>query len=257
MAVKIAIANQKGGVGKTTTAICLAQELQKRKKTVLFIDTDPQRNSTSFYEAESDNGVATLVDILCGDFPAEECLQVTAKGTIIPSDKTLSEAENIVKVDERRFTHLKRSCKSIESQYDYIIIDTPPVIGVALKNVLAYVDYIVIPVEESGWSTDGLLDFASAIELAKDNNEKLKIAGILTIKCKERTKKSARMGELATTIANKLGTITFSTKIRESVACSEALTEFYVPLHEYAPNSTTNKDYESFVTELLGVISNG
>ena len=253
MAIKIAAANQKGGVGKTTTSICIAQELIARGLRVLFIDTDAQCNSTNFYEAKTD-GEATLVDILCGDEPARECIQHTEKGDIIPSDKLLKDAETMVKQDERRFTHLKRACKEIENDYDFIIMDTPPIIGVALKNVLAYAEHIVIPVEESGWSLDGLMDFAEAIELAQDNNEKLKVTGILTIKAKERTKKSARMGELANALAEKLETKCFKTKIRESVACAEALTEYYEPLHEYAPNSTTNQDYKKFVDELLEVI---
>ena len=180
-----------------------------------------------------------------------------AKGDIIASDKLLSEAENMVKVDERRFTHLKRSLKSVEENYDYIIIDTPPAIGVALKNVLATVDYVIIPVEESGWSLDGLMDFAQALDLARDNNEKLQVAGILVVKAKERTRKSKRIGELAVKVAEKLGSKCFKTKIRESVSCTEALTEYYVPLNEYAPDSTTNEDYKNFVNELLEEISDG
>lgn len=256
MAVKIAVANQKGGVGKTTTSICVAQELRNRGYKVLFIDTDAQCNSTKFYEAQTD-GEATLADIMYGDLPAAECIQTTEKGDIIPSDKLIYEAENMVKVDERRFIHLKRSLKSVENNYDFIIVDTPPVVGVALKNVLAAVQFIIIPVEESGWALDGLLDFANAIELAQDNNEALTVAGILTVKAKERTKKSARMGELAAIVAEQLHTKTFGTKIRESVACAEALTEYYVPLSEYAPNSTTNQDYMKFVDELLEVVNNG
>ena len=163
----------------------------------------------------------------------------------------------MVKVDERRFTHLKRSLKSVEGAYDYIIVDTPPSIGVALKNVLAAVDYVIIPVEESGWSLDGLMDFANVLDLARDNNDKLQVAGILTVKAKERTRKSKRMGELAWQVAEKLGTKCFRTKIRESVVCTEALTEYYVPLNEYAPNSTTNTDYKKFVDELMEELSNG
>ncbi len=246
----IAIMNQKGGVGKTTTSICIAQELIRREYKVLFIDTDAQCNSTSFYGAKTE-GEATMLDILCGDLEAQECIQHTENGDIIPSDKQLADAENMVKVDERRFTHLKRSLKSVKDEYDFIIIDTPPAIGVALKNVLAVCQYVIIPVEESGWSLSGLMDFAKAIELAQDNNDDLKVGGILTVKAKERTKKSARIGEFAEKLASELNSKTFSTKIRESVKCTEALTEYYVPLHKYAPHSNTTLDYDAFVDELL------
>ena len=252
--LRIAVSNQKGGVGKTTTSICLAQELQSRGYQVLFIDTDAQCNSTKFYEAQTEKQ-ATVLDIFCGDEPAVNCVQHTDKGNIIASDKLLSDAENMVKVDERRFTHLKRSLRSLDGKYDFIIVDTPPSIGVALKNVLAAVDYVIIPVEESGWSLDGLMDFANALDLARDNNEKLQVAGILIVKAKERTRKSKRMGELAAQVAEKLGTKCFKTKIRESVSCTEALTEYYVPLKDYAPNSTTNNDYKNFVDVLMEELS--
>ncbi|MBR0096113.1 MAG: ParA family protein, partial [Synergistaceae bacterium] len=222
----------------------------------LLIDTDAQCNSTGFYEAKT-KGEATILDIFCGDMSASECVQHTCKVDIIPSDKLLADAENMVKVDERRFTHLKRSLKSVDKLYNYIIMDTLPAIGVALKNVLGVAQFVIILVEESGCALDGLMDFANALELAKDNNDELTVAGILIVRAKDRTRKSKRMRELADTIAEKLGTKQFQTRIRESVVFAEALTEYYVPLSEYAQNSTTNKDYKAFVDELIEVIRNG
>lgn len=222
----------------------------------LLIDTDAQCNSTGFYEAKT-KGEATILDIFCGDMSVSECVQHTCKVDIIPSDKLLADAENMVKVDERRFTHLKRSLKSVDKLYNYIIMDTLPAIGVALKNVLGVAQFVIILVEESGCALDGLMDFANALELAKDNNDELTVAGILIVRAKDRTRKSKRMRELADTIAEKLGTKQFQTRIRESVVCAEALTEYYVPLSEYAQNSTTNKDYKAFVDELIEVIRNG
>ncbi len=252
MSRKIAVANQKGGVGKTTTSICLAQELKRRGFRVLLIDTDPQRNASTFYDAKIEDE-CTLADILCGDYKAKECIQHTEKGDIIPSDDGLKDAENMIKADEIRFAHLKRSCKEIEDDYDYVIIDTPPAIGVLLKNVLAYADELIVPIQESGWSLEGIMDFADAISLAQDTtNPNLKILGLLTVMSKERTNKAARIAELSSKIAAQLHTYVFQTKIRESVKCAEALTEYAIPLHIYAPKCTTQLDYEAFVDELLG-----
>ena len=256
MAKVITVANQKGGCGKTTTSICLAQELISRKYKVLFIDADAQCNSTTFYGAKTKE-IETLLDIVCGDVPANECVQHTERGDIIPSDPGLVDAENMIKVDERRFNHLKRSLKSVKDDYDYIVIDTPPAIGVMLKNVLAATDYVVIPVQESGWSVDGLLQFSYAIELAAENNENIKIAGILIVDSQPRTSKSARMETYVNEAAKKMNTIAFKAKVHHSVKCSEALTEYGVPLNEYAPQSKPAEDYKQFTTELLEVINNG
>lgn len=251
MAKIIAVANQKGGCGKTTTTICFAQELRGRKKKVLVIDTDPQCNTTDFYQAEVEDQ-NTVADILYGDVPAADCIQHKQYGDIIPSDKELSNAESMTRPDEMRFLHLKKSLKGIKDQYDYIIIDTPPAIGVLLKNVLATADEILIPIEESGWSVKGLMDLNDAVTMAENTtNENLHIAGLLVIKAKKNTRRSRRIEETSEMLAEKMNTRLFHTKIRESVRTSEALTEYGIPLWEYAPGSTTQLDYEDFVNEFL------
>jgi len=250
MAIKIAVCNNKGGVGKTTTAICLAQELKRRGNRVLFVDTDPQCNSTNFYEAEFE-GRATMVDLLCGDSKASDTIQTTEKGDVIPSDPELKNADTSVKVNEKMFFHIRNRLPEVANNYDYIIFDTQPAINITLRNVLAASDYVIIPMEESGFAVNGLMNIAEAVDMAKNFNPNLQILGILTVKTKDRTKKAARMGDLMDEIAKNIGTTRFNVKIRECVACAEALTEYYVPLYEYAPNSTTNADYEAFTTEVL------
>lgn len=247
----IVVANQKGGVGKSTTAIMLAQELQRKKKKVLLIDSDPQRNTTSFYRALTKD-TETLADILCGDYKAIDCIQHCEYGDIIPSDDALKDAENMVKPDEMRFLHLRRSCEGLSDLYDYIVIDTPPSIGVILKNALAFADEVIVPISEDGWSLEGLIDFFEAIQMAQNTtNANLTISGLLIVMHRANTKKAGRIDELASDLAEKMNTTVFRTKIRASVRCSEALTEYGVPLYEYAPTSTTQLDYEDFTKEFL------
>jgi chromosome partitioning protein len=247
---KIAVANQKGGVGKTTTTICVAQELRNRGYKVCVLDTDAQCNTTHFYGAKTE-GENTVMDILCGDVKAVECVQHTDNGDIIASDEELKRAETTVLPDERRFAHLRRSVASLEGLYDFLIVDTPPAIGVALKNVLGAVDEVIIPVDESGWSMEGIMDFSNAVDLARDANPKLKVSGILTCKTHPNTKRSVNMGKLAGQLAESLESKKFETAIRESTKFCEALTMYSVPLKEYAPYATTTKDYSLLVDEIL------
>ena len=114
MALKIAIANQKGGIGKTTTALALSDGLRKRGQKVLLIDTDPQRNSTHVYGAQTD-GVATLYDIIFAGYTAEQCIQRTDYGDIIASDEQLQNADAQVKPSPRMYKHIKTALKKVEA----------------------------------------------------------------------------------------------------------------------------------------------
>ncbi len=254
MAIKIAVANQKGGIGKTTTALCVAASLIKKKKKVLFVDTDPQRNSTKVYNAQIED-TETLADIMYGDTPASECVQKTEMGDIIASDDQLSSAETQIQADIKRFTHLSRSMKTVEDDYDYIIFDTPPGKGVLLGNVLMYVDYLIIPVTCDAFGVQGLADFYSTIKDYKEGpNEKLQIAGILRIKYKGRQNLTREIeDEILPQLAKDMDTKLFKTVIRESVKCQEAQT-LQQSLFDYAPTCTTAEDYTAFLKELLKTV---
>lgn len=254
MAYKIAVANCKGGVGKSTTAINLADQLMKRGYRVLMIDTDPQRNTTSVYNAEY-IGVATLDDMLTAGYMAEQCIQNTNCGDIIPGDDCLFDADNRIAVGPKMYKLLEKSLVNVEGEYDYIIFDTPPAFGVLLGNVLNCVDGVVCPLVCDGFGIQGLYDFFDYVEEFKEVNDKLKVLGLLRIKYKGRQLLTADIEtNVLPAIAASHNTIIFDTAIRESVKVQEAQA-MHTRLSEYAPKSTTGIDYDLFTTELLGGIS--
>ncbi len=282
MAIKILITNQKGGVGKTTTSIMLAQELSRHGKKTLIVDLDAQMNTTMFYrygelqgepadelEGGSDgltdikdmgdlfdvSGIYTSLDIFCDDVPASKCVQHLRYGDIIFGDRDLCDAETSIKNDYHRFTHLRNSLSSVDDAYDFIIIDTPPARSVILRNGLAAADEIIIPAVEDGWSLDGLMDLNEDIIGARDTyNHELSIMGILIIRSRPNTNKSKIIAESARKMAKDLGTIVFDSTIRESVKVAEAMSVFCAPLWMYAPNSGPQIDYEFLTDEILDIL---
>lgn len=251
MAVKIAIANQKGGIGKTTTALCLAAGLTSRGFKNLIIDTDPQKSTTSVYGAKEDN-TYTLADMLFSNTPASECIQQTSLGDIIASDSILKEAEIRIPADADRYYHLADTCKSVEDKYDYIIFDTPPGNGVLLGNVLSCADSVIMPITCDRFGIQGMVDFYNSMCTYKKRiNPNIYIAGVLIIKYKGRQSLTHSLEEeTIPEIAKTIETKVFETKIRESVKCQESQV-YGKSLFEYAPNSTTAIDYNMFIEELL------
>ena len=251
MALKLAIANMKGGIGKTTTALCLADGLKKRGKKVLIIDTDPQQSATGVYGAKYD-GVSTLADIMYYDEKAEDCIQHLALGDIIASDKALTDADTHIKADADRFYHLADSCKNIESLYDYIICDCPPGNGVLLGNVLSYADKVIMPITCDKFGIQGMKDFSEVMATyTKRINPALRILGVLIIKYKGRQSLTKDLEDnLIPSIVEEMHTKLFDTRIRESVKCQEAQA-LGKSIFEHDPKCTTAIDYNSFIEELL------
>ena len=250
MAIKLAIANMKGGIGKTTTSLCLADGLKKNHK-VLLIDTDPQRSATSVYGAAVED-VCTLADIMYNDTDAKECIQHMELGDMIASDQVLMDADTQIKADADRFYHLADACKSIEDDYDFIICDCPPGNGVLLGNVLSYADYVIMPITCDKFGIQGMTDFVEVMNTyTKRINPKLKILGVLIIKYKGRQTLTRDLEDnLIPSIIKDMGTKLFTTRIRESVKCQEAQA-LNTSLYSYAPRCNTAIDYITYTDELL------
>lgn len=251
MIKKIAVANQKGGIGKTTTATTLAAGLENRGFHTLYIDCDPQRNSTGFYEAETED-TETLADVLFGNISAKEAVQHTIHGDIIASDIQLYQADTLIPADADRFYRLGDALKPLENEYDYFIFDTPPSNGALLGNVLCYADEVIMPTTADSFGVQGMLDFYNSMgTYSKRINPLIHIAGILIIKYKGRQNMTKQIeDELLPQLASEMKTKLYHTKIRESVRIPESQA-CRQDIFKYDKNSTTAIDYNLFIEEYL------
>ena len=246
----ITLANQKGGIGKTTTATCLAAILNEWGHKTLLIDTDVQCNSTDTFRAETED-VATLYDLILDDDSCtlEEAIQHTEAGDIIASDPGLEEADVKLR-DTDAFFKLKDALEGLEG-YEYVVIDTNPAVNVMLHNALVAADEVIIPVTADRYTVKGLSQLTNTIaKVQKRLNPKLRIRGLLLVRYDERTNLNKSIGKSLLDIADQIGTKVFDTYIRDSVKCRESQTE-RMTLIKYAPKCTTEQDYEAFVKELL------
>ena len=252
MAEVICIANQKGGIGKTTTATALTSILSSQGKKTLLIDADPQGNSTDTYRAVSKD-VATLYDVILDKddpLPIAEAIQETEIGDIVASDPGLKNADVDLNNDPACFHKLKEALENLEG-YDYVIIDTAPADNMLLKNCLVAADKVVIPITADRYAIQGLSDLNKTIALVrKYQNQNLQIAGLLLVKYKSRQKLAKEVKDALENISKQLQTKVFETTIRESTSAQQAQAK-RTTLIEYAPNSTTAQDYIAFTDELL------
>lgn len=252
MATVFVIANQKGGIGKSTTATNLAAILGKKKKTLL-IDADPQGNSTSTYEAKIED-VATLYDVMIDSdkLPASDAIQHTKNGDIIASDPLLVKAEKMLDGDVEGFYRLKDALDVLEG-YDYIVIDTAPSLNIILYNCLIASDQVIIPVTADAYATQGIEQLYDTIMAVKRRqNRDLSIAGLLLVRYSGRSNLERSTRESIEESAAGMGTKLFDTVIRECVKTREAQ-EHRMNLIDYAPRCTTCQDYLEFTKELTGL----
>ena len=250
MATTYVIANQKGGIGKTTTATTLAGVLGKKGKTLL-IDADPQGNSTSTYQAVIEDQ-ATLYDVMVDSdpLPIEDAIQHMENGDIVASDPLLAKAGKLLDGNVEGLYRLQDALDVLDG-YDYIVIDTAPSLDVVLYNCLIAADQVIIPVTADAYAMQGLSKLNDTIKaVQKRQNPKLQIAGLLLVKYGGRSRLEKNVREEITDVANQIGTKLFATAIRECVKTKEAQMNKKL-LIDYAPNCTTMQDYRAFVEELL------
>lgn len=245
----IAVSNQKGGVGKTTTATTLAYGLKLRGKRVLLVDCDPQCNSTDTWRAQHSDGFPTLADLLFTAAPAEECIQHTEIGDILAGDPELEQAEKHL-TGFGGFFKLKKRLEPLAALYDHIILDTPPNLGILLQNALIAAEGVIVPVTCGRYSLQGMSRFVDTVNDVKSHpNPDLEILGMLLVQYVDRRVLAREVVSGLPELTEKLGTSVFETKIRRTENVEKAQAH-RVPLQRYAPEATAAEDYEALIVEL-------
>ena len=249
MAKIIITANQKGGVGKTTTALAMAGILAKKGKRVLLVDLDPQGNATLGCGAGNDD-FATITDVLSNEVDIKEAIVKMAEFDVIQGCQSLANFEQELMSKLGREYRLKEVLDKVTDCYEYIIIDTPPQLSILTVNALTACDEVIIPALADIFSLQGIGQLIETIaEIKKYSNEKIVVSGILLTKFSEKATLSKDVKELIEKYAIDNGTKLFNTKIRETVAVKESQIEQRV-LTEYK-RATALSDYEEFIKEIL------
>lgn len=245
----ITVANQKGGVAKTTTTASFGFELSKRGFKVLLIDLDPQGDLSYYFNCEADDDTKTMYNVLCGKEPINSIIKNVGENLdLAPSDLLLAGAEQEMNRTGKEY-RLKESIEKVN--YDYIIIDTPPALGILTVNAFTAADEIIIPSNAGVFSTKAFVQLANTMQgVKKYFNSNLRIAGILITRYNPQTKISKAIREMADKMSVKLDTKVFDTYIRNAIAVEEAQYEQII-IDNYNKKSTVSQDYKSFVDEYL------
>ena len=244
----LAIANQKGGVGKTTTACTLAYMTAHDGKRVLLIDADAQCNSTDTSRAQSD-GVSTLYDLIINK-DSEDCVQHTPYGyDIIAGDPLLRDADKMLSGFADVFV-LKEQMEAAKLDYDLIIIDTPPALGTLLMASLTAATTVLVPMTADRYAAQGISRLARSIaDTQKYTNQGLSCCGVLLTRKGRPTTLSREIEAGLPELAEQLGTTVLETAIRETVRVREAQAARQ-PLMEWNDTCTAAQDYRALYDEL-------
>lgn len=247
----IAIANQKGGVGKTTTAINLGASMAIAEKKIIIVDIDPQANTTTGLGIDKTTIKNDIYSVIEGKITVNEAIvdHELRFLKIIPSSRRLARFELEVVMENDNHLYLKNILDKIEEEFEYIIIDSPPSLGIITINALTAAQSVLIPLQAEYYALEGLSDLIDTIERTRENfNPELKIKGILLTMYDERTNLSKQVEE---EIRSYFKTKVYRSIIPRNVRLSEA-PSFGKPIHLYSIKSAGAKAYMSLAKEILG-----
>ncbi len=246
----IAIANQKGGVGKTTTSINLSAALAENGKKVLVIDSDPQGNTTSGFGIEKNELENSIYELLLGDCSVEECVikRENTRLSILPANVNLAAAEvELIDAPSKEFI-LKREIDYIRDKYDYIIIDCPPSLSLLTINALTTADSVLVPIQCEYYALEGLSQLIYTVNLVKSRlNPELDMEGVVFTMYDSRTNLSE---DVVQNVRSVLKQHIFDTIIPRNIRLAEAPSRG-LPINEYDPRSAGAEAYSSLAKELI------
>lgn len=245
----IAVINQKGGVGKSTTAHALGAGLILKGYSVLLVDLDVQGN-LSFAMGANTQGYNAM-GVLQRPETATEEIQHTEQGDIIASSLALAGADTVITETGKEY-RLKEALETCSGSYDYCILDTPPHLGIITVNALTACNGVIIPSQADLYSIQGILQLNSTIEAVKKYcNPELVIMGIVLTRFNSRSIIRREVAEAIEETARQLNTKLYNTRIRECVSLIEA-PAVKKDIYSYAPRSNATADYKALVAEILG-----